>query len=616
MNRCFSLYILLLLTAIVKAQTATVDELTISADCRSPQQAEVTYRKVVTIHNEQGAGHAVFVTSLGKSDRLTSFSGQAVSATGQVVRKFKKSYLARTEYSTMMAVDDYMLVLNFVPPTYPVTVTYEWTEQLNDDLIELPRFIPLTDYDVSLKQASYTVSTPESFPIRCHTQNISQQPQQHTENGRQLTTVSVSDLAPLEQEHRSRPLLERIPMAYFAPVGFNFYGHRGSLDSWQSYGNWAQELLKDRQALPPTVSQAVHQMTDSCTTARRKVKLLYDYLRKTTRYVSIQLGIGGHQPMAAADVARTGYGDCKALSNYMRALLAEAGIAATYTEISTRNRRLLPDFASVGQLNHVILQVPLPGDTLWLECTNPALPLGYVHEDIAGHDAVLITPEGGKLCRLPSYTDSLHALHSNVSISLANDGAAAITLTQQARHWQYESMAALAKAKATERNKTVLNEMNFPQPVMEQIDISVEEDQPLATLSARLRSAHYASLSGQRLFVPLCPLHNGYKAPAIKSVRQDDICILAGYEDADTIMIDMPEGYDVEAIPTDVVIEQPFGSFSFSLRRHDRQLQVTQRLLMRAGTYDKGLYPDYVAFIKQMAQTYGQRIVLVRSKDI
>lgn len=44
----------------------------------------------------------------------------------------------------------------------------------------------------------------------------------------------------------------------------------------------------------------------------------------------------------------------------MRAMLKEVGIPSNYVTISTTNRRLLKDFASVGQMNHVILQVPLP----------------------------------------------------------------------------------------------------------------------------------------------------------------------------------------------------------------------------------------------------------------
>ena len=131
------------------------------------------------------------------------------------------------------------------------------------------------------------------------------------------------------------------------------------------------------------------------------MKAVYDYLAKTTRYVSIQLGIGGLQPITATDVCRTGFGDCKGLSYYAGSMGNELGIPATYTVISSTIERLLPDFSSANQMNHVILQVPLPQDTLWLECTNPQLPFGYVHQDIAGHDALLIQPTGGSIYRLP-----------------------------------------------------------------------------------------------------------------------------------------------------------------------------------------------------------------------
>ena len=191
------------------------------------------------------------------------------------------------------------------------------------------------------------------------------------------------------------------------------------MSTWQKYGEWQYDLLNGRDQLTEPFKSKLHELTTNCGTDREKVKAVYDYLAKTTRYVSIQLGIGGLQPIAATDVCRTGFGDCKGLSNYTRAMLNELGIPSTYTVISTTNERLLPDFSSANQMNHVILQVPLPQDTLWLECTNPQLPFGYVHQDIAGHDALLIEPTGGRMYRLPTYPDSLNTQQITARISLS-----------------------------------------------------------------------------------------------------------------------------------------------------------------------------------------------------
>ena len=81
------------------------------------------------------------------------------------------------------------------------------------------------------------------------------------------------------------------------------------MSSWQKYGEWQYRLLDERDLLTEPFRAKLHELTANCATDRDKVKAIYDYLAKTTRYVSIQLGIGGLQPIAAADVCRTGFGE-------------------------------------------------------------------------------------------------------------------------------------------------------------------------------------------------------------------------------------------------------------------------------------------------------------------
>ena len=57
-----------------------------------------------------------------------------------------------------------------------------------------------------------------------------------------------------------------------------------------------------------------------------KISALYKYMQDKVRYVSVQVGIGGWQPIEAETVDRLSCGDCKALANYMESLLDVAGI--------------------------------------------------------------------------------------------------------------------------------------------------------------------------------------------------------------------------------------------------------------------------------------------------
>ena len=611
--------VILLLAALfcsyaANAQKATIEESTTDVVCDGPDHAVQHFKEVTTIHNEHGASMAVFVCSCSKHDKLTSFKGQVTDASGRVIHKFKESELKKTEYSAYLAVDDYRMYLDYTPPVYPVTITYEWTIDSRDNVIEFPSFCPLSEYDVNVKKATYSLKVPKSMAIRHALQNINNKVNvSDGDKNTQIFTLQVDSLPALKQEAYSRPLREKLPLAWFAPTDFVYYGTKGSLKSWADYGKWEYSLIQDRDQLSDAERQELHQLTDGLKTDREKVEAIYKRLEKSTRYVAVLLGIGGQQPAPAASVSKSGFGDCKGLSNYMRAMLKEIGIPSNYTTISTINRRLQKNFASVGQMNHVILQVPLKNDTLWLECTNPQLPMGYVHEDIAGHDAIEVSQTGGRLVRLPVYADSTNLMHSAININLSEQGAANLKVSLSVLNRQYESCIPLLKADEKDRQKYLHQIVHAPQAEIGKVDIN--ESGAKITLDAEIKSQKYANQTGQRLFVPICPVHRGYTVPNTNTERIDDIWRDMGYLDTDDITITIPEGYAIEACPKGVSIEQPFASFSFSIKADDNTIHVKNRLLMKSGTFPKSQYPQLADFIRSINSAYNQKVVLKKKAE-
>ncbi len=605
------LFLALLLTTIQHstAQNAIVEESLTDVECISTTHAIIRFKEVTTILNEHGADLATFVCSCSKNDKLTAFKGQVTDSSGRVIRKIKESELKQTEYSPYLAIDDYKVYYDYTPPVYPVTINYEWTIDSHDNLIEFPRFCPQTDYDISVKKASYTLTAPRELAVRHALLNIDASVcVSENTKGSQVLSLELSDLPALKDEPYSPPLRERLPMAYFAPTDFTYYGTQGSLKDWREYGKWEYSLINGSETLPDAVCQELHQLTDGLKTDREKIKALYQRLEKTTRYVAVLLGIGGQKPAPAANVCKSGFGDCKGLSNYMRAMLKVVGIPSNYVTISTTNRQLLKDFASVGQMNHVILQVPLQGDTLWLECTNPQLPMGYVHEDIAGHNAIEVSEAGGRLVQLPVYADSTNLMHSKIHIQLDLKGAADVSLLQDFHNWQYEHYIPLLKMDEKDRHKTLQRMIRVPQAEIGRMD--VREDGATITVDAEIKSQRYATTTGQRLFVPVCPIHNGYSTPPALPNRQEDIYLESGYLDKDEITLTIPEGYEIEAMPKDQTVEQSFGTFSFTVKRDGSEVRIQNSLLMKSGTYDKSQYPQFIDFMKKISGIYSQKIVL------
>ena len=89
-------------------------------------------------------------------------------------------------------------------------------------------------------------------------------------------------------------------------------------------------------------------------------------------------------------------------------------------------------------LSLIHICVPCQRDTLWLECTNTDVPFGYVHQSIAGHDAVICHDGKAEVVTLPAYADSLNTECKRIDVRLDEAGNASLSLSSVSRARQYE----------------------------------------------------------------------------------------------------------------------------------------------------------------------------------
>ena len=277
-------------------------------------------------------------------------------------------------------------------------------------------------------------------------------------------TWEVKNLMAKKYEVSSPSFTEITPTVFFAPSVFELQGYSGDMSTWEGYGKFMYQLIKGRDILPAETKKKVHELTDTIKGEREKIFALYDFLQKNTRYISIQLGIGGWQPFEASYVAEKKYGDCKALSNYMIALLKEAGITAKYVEIygGKSHPPFNEDFSSF-QSNHVISCVPLGKDTIWLECTSQTKAPGYMGSFTGNRKAVIIDETGGHVVNTPVYKVDDNTQVRIVKAVADEQGNLQAEITNTYRGIQQELPQSLMYDASKKERKEYLNQMfNLP----------------------------------------------------------------------------------------------------------------------------------------------------------
>lgn len=193
--------------------------------------------------------------------------------------------------------------------------------------------------------------------------------------------------------------------------------------------------------MPASETAQVERLTRDAIDKKEVIKRLYKYLQRRTRYINITLGIGGLKPYPAEYVAQNKYGDCKALSNYMKALLEQVNINSYYTLINSGENigAIIKDFPS-QQFNHAILFVPLEDDSVWLECTANSIPFAYLGTSVQNREALVIDGDKSRFVTTPVLSMEDVAETMSGRFSIGNGNACDFIIHYTLRGDNYESL--------------------------------------------------------------------------------------------------------------------------------------------------------------------------------
>jgi hypothetical protein len=595
-----------------KNATAVVREDFGVFEVKSAREATMKVRMVVTIFKDNHP-YSVFPLGYNKNSKIKNVRARYYDATGKLVRKVEKDEIRDIAGSGggTLYTDSRVKYVENEYGVLPYTFEIEYEEQYSAIQSYPPWSFQL--YGVSVQRTDFTVIMPKGLGLNHRVVNLNFKPAIEEKSDNTILHWVMTNLTAVAREPFMPSRRDLLPYLELSPERFGIDKTEGSMKDWDSFGKFMAELNRDRDKVSPEMATKIKEMTSNCKTNLEKIDTLYHFMQQNMRYVSVQLGIGGWQTFDAQYVEKNKYGDCKALSNFMKSMLKIIGIEGQLVVVSAGDDDFFdpdPKFC-LPRFNHMILHIP--SENMWLECTSDINPTGYLGTFTQGRGVLVLTENGGKIIKTPALDASTNGQTSKATIQLAADGSATLKNVSVLKGSFQDDIRMILKTSSKEEFRKRFQESNkLPAFKIDELETSIERKKPEVNINYTFSFEKYGSKAGMRLFVPV-NLHNAFDdtpAPTEKRVHPIEAGG-SGYTETVETTLNLPEGYDVETIPTPKTeLNSIYGSYSSTIEKLEKSIIFRRTMTIKPVNQPADKFNEFRDFYKKMQQADAAKVVL------
>ncbi len=577
---------------------------------KSVNEMEIKQSSAITILNTAGDSFATVYIPYDPTTKVSNIKVELYDEFGKLFKTFsKKDFSDYTNNpSSGLYVDNRVLVLRPISTKYPYTVKTSYETNTSDTTFL--NFKPLWTYRLAVEKSSFSMLNQSGIKIRTKINDKPLAKVTHSEEGN-LWKYSYQNIEAITEENLSPSLDYLIPQVEFSPEKFSLAGKQGDMTDWNSFGKWYyHQLMSPVSVVTPEILAEVAALNLKGTTSE-KVKTLFQYMQNKTRYVFIAMGIGGWQPMPASEVSKKGYGDCKALTNYMRTLLTAAGIPSYYAIIYNGDSVInfdkdFPKFSG----NHAILMVPTEKEPIWLENTSQRIAFNHLSYSSHNRNVLAVKENGIELINTPIYKPEESKEKLIGKIKIAEDGSISSTANFEFSGGQYDSNLRLFSLKNDELIEALKNRhYNLKIDQIAVQNLKNDRDDAKIIFNLNLKANSFSKKIGNDLFFPVMPY---YQSVSFSSNDERKLPFENSFpfQDDYEVEFSIPEGYKFSEIPKSTNLTTEFGTYTINYDLKDNKLFVHRILTINKGLYPKEKYSEYIAFRKKTASNDNTKVLI------
>jgi Domain of Unknown Function with PDB structure (DUF3857)/Transglutaminase-like superfamily len=566
-------------------------------------------RRVVKILRPQGREEAVPVVWYDKDSKVLSMHVWAIGSDGHefVVKDNEIADVGIPGGGGELYNDERARVMADPPGRDPGgVVAYEYELRARPYLAETTwRF----QGDIPVLKENFTLLLPEGFTQT--TTWAHHKPDAGIDMEHQRWRWEMERVASVRAE-------ERVPMA---PAGGALagrmtvhYAQTGPTASqegtWRGIGEWYDGLSRDRLVATPDIAAKAAELTQGKTDFYDKVEPVAEYAQQKIRYVAVEMGVGGYQPHAAADVFHEKYGDCKDKATLLSSMLSTVGVHSALLMVHTERGVIDPDAPSIMG-NHMITAIEIPKGYesaklrsvvtaktgkryLIFDPTWDKTPFGQLESNLQGSYGVLMEGKDSQVIELPILDPGLNTIRRTAKFKLLADGSLKGDVTDK----RFGDLAETRRtvfthedAKEQQRYMDRVVARDFSSVTLS--DLKVENAEALnkdLTTTYSLDAAHFAKVVGPLLMVRPRVL-GSYSLDVDRKKREIPIDLEETMRGTDEFDIALPEGYVVDELPDPVKLDVGFASYESSTELRGKSLHYSRTYTMRNVTLPADRYP-------------------------
>nr|WP_299346148.1 DUF3857 domain-containing protein [Allomuricauda sp.] len=580
----------------------------------------VDYVRTVTVLNEKGNKQVQAYIGYSNSISIKMANANIYDKNGNLIKKLKKKDfmdVSAVDGGTLYS-DSRVLYMSYLPSEYPYTVSFSY-QLKTKNTGTIPSWYFIDGFMVSTEQTSYTITYSDvSLKPKVLERNLEAYGIGLKESPLSIK-YSAKNLKALKAESLMPSMHEVLPNLLVCPVNFYYEGFDGSVNDWSDAGNWMNiNLLKGQDDLDPGTITMAKNLVLGIEDDLEKAKTIYRYVQENTRYISVQVGIGGLKPISAIEVNQVKYGDCKGLTNYTKALLKAVGVESYYVHVQAG--REIVDFeesaASLAQGNHVILAIPYNGKYYWVDCTSQVHPFGFLGDFTDNRKVLLMKPEGGEITTTDAYLneDNIQATIGRYSLNKGGNLSGKVKIItkgiQYDHHFYLEGSPELDIEKYYKNYWSNINNLSLD-------NFSFNNDKDAITFeeSIGVSAIGYASKSQDRLIFVANAFNNMQSTPPRYRNRKFPFEIQRGYMDKDTLEVEFPKEFRIESLPQKRELKTKFGEYTIDFFEEDGKIKVRRKILVKAGTYSSTDYSAYRNFKRTITKIDNSKVVLIKRQQ-